>query len=130
MQNDNKFSFTYSAPTERERREIESIKRQYAVDGKGENKIERLRKLHNKVITPATIVSLVFGVIGTLIFGLGMSLVLEFGMLVLGIIVCVLGLPLIILAYPMYNIVLRAGKVKYGEEILRLSDELLSDEAK
>ena len=128
MQNDNnKFSYTYSAPTEAERREIESIRRQYKEENNEENKLARLKKLHSGVIGRATVVSLVFGVVGLLIFGLGMSLVLEFQMTVVGIIVSMVGVVPIILAYPIYNVIMNRGKKKYGEEILRLSKELLGE---
>ena len=39
-----KFEYTYAAPTERERREIESIRKAYLPDEAGE-KLRRLRKL-------------------------------------------------------------------------------------
>ena len=128
MQNDNnKFSYTYYAPTEAERREIESIRRQYKEESNEENKLARLKKLHSGVIGRATVVSLIFGVVGLLIFGLGMSLVLEFQMTVVGIILSMVGVVPIILAYPIYNVIMNRGKKKYGEEILRLSEELLGE---
>ncbi len=128
MQNDNnKFSFTYSAPTEVERREIESIRRQYKLDDGAENKIERLKKLHSKVVGSATAASLCAGIVGMLVFGLGMALVLEFGRIALGIAVSILGIPLLALAYPIYRRVKNFGKKKYGDEILRLSDEILGE---
>ena len=128
MQNDDKsFSFTYSAPTEAERREIESIRRQYTSDKGKEGKIERLRSLHAKVTGKATAISLALGVMGTLLFGGGMALVLEFGKITLGILLALLGVPPIMAAYPVYNSVMSRGKQKYGEEILRLSEEILGE---
>ena len=41
------FKYTYSAPSESERKEIEKIKRQYDTMEKGENKLERLKRLDN-----------------------------------------------------------------------------------
>lgn len=129
MQKDNnKFTYTYSAPTEAERREIESIRRQYKADKKEENGVERLRSLHARVVGTATAVSLAVGVIGLLIFGLGMAMVLEFGMITGGIIVAAVGAVPIGIAYPLYNRVVDNGKKKYGGEIIRLSDELLGEE--
>lgn len=128
MQNDDKsFSFTYSAPTEAERREIESIRRQYRAEDDNKSKVERLRKLHGRVTGAATSISLALGIVGLLLFGGGMALVLEFGMLALGILFSLLGVAPIIAAYPIYNSVMSRGKKKYGEEILRLSDELLGE---
>lgn len=128
MENNNKFSFTYSAPTEAERREIESIRRQYKPESFEENKVERLRRLHSKVTGWATALSLATGVIGLLIFGFGLACVLEFGKTVLGIIVSGFGIPPIAAAYPVYKAMMRRGKAKYGDEIIRLSEELLGEQ--
>lgn len=128
MENNNKFSFTYSAPTEAERREIESIRRQYKPESFEENKVERLRRLHSKVTGWATALSLATGVIGLLIFGFGLACVLEFGKTVLGIIVSGFGIPPIAAAYPVYKAMIRRGKAKYGDEIIRLSEELLGEQ--
>lgn len=128
MQNDNKFSFTYSAPTEAERREIEGIRRQYRLEEKNESKMERLRRLHSLVAGSATAASLAAGVVGLLIFGTGMALALEFDELLIGIIISVIGVAPIALAYPIYKSMMLRGKKKYGEEIIRLSDEMLGEE--
>lgn len=124
--NENQFNYTYKAPTEEERREIESIKRQYEPKAEGESKIARLRKLNNFVNGLATSASLAVGVIGLLIFGLGLAMVLEWQIIIGGIIVCILGVPPIAVAYPIYNIILNKNKAKYGDEILKLSNELLN----
>lgn len=68
------FNYTYKAPTEEERREIESIKRQYEEPKIEEGKLERLRKLNNYVNGQATALALVSGVLGLLIFGLGLTM--------------------------------------------------------
>lgn len=127
QENNNKFSYTYSAPTEAERREIESIRRQYKSEPDSESKVDRIRRLHSGVIGKATAVALALGVVGLLIFGGGMALVLEFGKLALGIILAAIGLVPISAAFPVYNKILADGKKKYGDEILRLSDELLDN---
>ena len=41
----NQFNYRYTAPTEEERKEIDSIRRQYAPQEQTETKIERLRRL-------------------------------------------------------------------------------------
>ena len=126
MQNKD-FEYKYSAPTERERREIESIRRQYVkADGDTEkNKLMRLRKLHKNITGTASAFSLTVGIIGILIFGTGMALVMEFSQLVVGIAVSVVGIIPMLLAYPVYRFVLNLKKKKYGDEIIRISDELL-----
>lgn len=124
-----KFNYTYSAPTEKEKREIEQIRRQYLEkENKNDDKFIRLKRLNSIVKNGATIVALILGVIGVLIFGTGMSLVLEFEKLVLGIVVACIGVIPIAIAAPVYNVVFKHNKKKYGEEILRLSEQLLNVE--
>jgi len=123
-----KFEFKYSAPTMGEREEIESIRKQYLPKDKSMNKIERLRYLDNKVKSIPLIVSLCFGVIGLLTFGLGMTFFLEWTKLwYLGIPCGLIGFALIIPAYPIYNKLLIKYKEKYGAEILEISEELLNE---
>ncbi len=125
--NENQFNYTYKAPTEAERREIESIKRQYESKNEDKSKLTRLRKLNNYVNGTATSISLALGVIGLLVFGLGLAMVLEWKIIAGGIFISALGVPLIAIAYPVYNMVLSKNKAKYGDEILKLSNELLNE---
>ena len=123
----NEFNYTYSAPTEAERREINSIKRQYApADGK-EAKLQRLRALDGRVKSVPRAVALTLGVVGLLIFGTGLTCILEWGLWLPGALLMVAGVPVFSVAYPVYTHLLKKGKKKYGEEILRLSDELLNE---
>ncbi len=124
-----KFEFNYSAPSEQERKEIESIRRQYTtVTETKDDKLFRLRKLNSYVNNSATIIGLVFGVIGLLIFGLGMTMVLEWSLVLWGVIVGAVGVIPMVIAYPVYKAVYKKNKLKYGEEILALSNELLGKE--
>lgn len=123
---DNKgFEYTYVAPTEAERREIESIRKQYGGKSEKEIKLDRIRRLDSFVQNFSMILSLVIGIMGALIFGLGMAMILVWDIMVFGIIVCLVGAVPISAAYPVYVITLKNNKEKYGKEILRLSDELL-----
>ena len=124
----NQFNFRYTAPTEEERKEIDSIRRQYAPQEQTETKLERLRRLDSLVKNTAIIWSLVLGVIGTLIFGLGLTMILEWSIWLWGMVLMVIGSVPIALAYPVYKRVLEKYKNRYGEEILRLSDELLNEQ--
>ena len=125
-----KFSYKYIAPTEEERKEIDSIRRQYASQEKEETKLERLRRLDALVKNTAIIWSLVLGVLGTLIFGLGLTMILEWQILLWGIVLMVIGSVPIAIAYPVYKWVLKKYKNRFGEEILRLSEELLNESGK
>ena len=127
MENNENFSFTYSA---QQQKEVEAIRRKYLP--KEEDKMEQLRKLHAIPTQMAQAVSLAVGVIGALIMGTGMSLVMtdigaSLGSLamVIGIAAGVVGMALVALAYPIYNRVLKKQREKIAPEILRLSDELL-----
>ena len=123
----NQFNFRYAAPTEEERREIDSIRRQYAPKEQKETKLERLRRLDTLVKNTAVIWSLVSGVVGCLIFGLGLTMVLEWKLLLWGILLMAVGSVPMAAAYPIYRKVLQKYKNRYGEEILRLSEELLNE---
>jgi len=123
--NDDNFSFSYSAPTEEERREIESIKRSYIANENKYTKIEKLRMLDKKVKTPPTVVGLTVGIIGTLVLGVGMTMVLEWDLTVGGVIVGCIGTVIACLAYPLRNLILNINKKKYSKEILSLADEIL-----
>ncbi|MBQ8392389.1 MAG: hypothetical protein IJX51_01325 [Clostridia bacterium] len=123
---DNKeFEYTYSAPTEAERREIANIRKQYETKSDKQIKLDRIRKLDSFVQNFSMTLSLIVGIMGALIFGLGMSMILAWDIMVFGIIVCIIGAVPMVAAYPVYVITLRNNKEKYGEEILRLSEELL-----
>ena len=95
----------------------------------------RLRRLDASVNNTAQVVALVFGVIGTLILGFGMSLIMtELAQIlgtsgdaatVIGIGVGIVGGILASLAYPMYNVILKAMRKRIAPEIIRLTDELM-----
>lgn len=127
MESKEGFSYTYSAA---QQQEIENIRKKYLP--KEEDKMERLRRLHQSVGKKAQAWAIVLGVIGALIMGTGMSLAMtelgalvgEFAM-VIGIVVGIVGMVLVALAYPVYNFVLGKERRRIAPEILRLSEELL-----
>lgn len=125
-QDRDKFTYSYSAPTESERREILEIQKQYLGDVQ-EDKLKRLRKLNAAVKNTAMGVALTLGVVGLLLFGTGMSIALAWGNYLAGIIVSVIGIFPMAAAHPVYNFFLKRGKKKYGEEIIRLTNELLNE---
>lgn len=132
----NKFDFKYCAPTEEERKEINSIKKQYCEEQKTETKLERLRKLNASVKNKALIVSLTVGIIGVLIFGFGMSISISdlksvFGLtelvaVILGAGIGIVGIVFMAIAFPLYKKTFNKGKKQHGEEIIKLSEELLN----
>ncbi|MGN1039961.1 MAG: hypothetical protein ACI4QL_00865 [Candidatus Fimimonas sp.] len=122
----NKFSYTYSVPTENERREIESIRKNYLSEKP--SKLALLRKLHAKVKNTATAVAISVGIVGLLVFGLGMAMVLQWGLIAAGIAISVVGCAVMGFAKKIYDCVFQKQKAKYGEEILKLSEQLLNEQ--
>ena len=127
MENNEGFSFTYSAE---QRKEVENIRDKYLP--KTEDKMEQLRALHKIPTKKAKSASIAIGTLGALIMGTGMSLAMtDIGAvlgglaMVVGIVVGIVGMVLVALAYPVYNRVLKKQREKIAPEILRLSDELL-----
>ncbi|MBE6718779.1 MAG: hypothetical protein E7574_05960 [Ruminococcaceae bacterium] len=132
MENKEKFNYTYSA---KEQEEIKEIRKKYASPEETEDKMAQLRRLDAAVTQKATRVSLVFGIIGALILGMGMSLAMtEIGKVIglnggmamlVGIVIGVIGIVLVCLAYPIYNRIVKKEREKIAPEIIRLTDELM-----
>lgn len=129
MEENNKaiFNYTYSAA---QQEEIKRIRKKYAAPDM--DKMEQLRKLDLRPTQKAQAWAIVFGVIGTLILGTGMSLamteVAKFigsSAMFIGIPVGVIGIVMITLAYPVYQRILKKERKRIASEILRLTDELL-----
>ncbi len=121
MENKNEvFNYTYS-PYEQE--EIRAIRKRYMP--KEEDKMATLRRLDASVTERAMIVSLILGVVGVLIFGLGMCFCLVWDMLALGIIIGAVGVAVMVPAYPIYIHISEKQRERVAPEILRLTEELL-----
>ena len=128
----NGFTYTYSA---KEQAEIKQIRDKYTKPTEVEDKMARLRRLDASVTNTAQAVALVFGVVGALILGFGMSLCMtDLGKIlgshshlamVVGVIVGIVGGILASLAYPIYNTIVKAKRKKLAPEIIRLTDELM-----
>lgn len=126
--NQRRITMNYTVRNEREKREIERIKAQY--EPRKTSKLDELKSLNSSVNNPPVIISLIIGIISTLIFGYGLTLILVWDMLYYGIAVMLFALPFMLIAYPIYRIILKAKKKKYGADIINLSNELLNSEAK
>lgn len=116
------FEYNYSA---KRQAEIEAIQKKYLP--KEDDKMEQLRALDRSVERPGTIVSIMVGLIGTLVFGTGMSLCIVWAdnFLPVGIIVGIIGLAFIGAAYPLYQWITKREKARLAPQILALSEELL-----
>lgn len=116
------FQYTYSA---REQAEIKRIRSKYLP--REESKLEQLQRLDASVTQKATMLSIIVGVLGSLLLGLGMSCCMVFSRqwFIPGIVIGVLGLLVVSAAYPLYNRVLKKESERIAPEILRLTDELM-----
>ncbi len=105
----------------------ESIAKEYAP--KDNSKIVALRKLDAKAKMPATVFTYTFGIISTLVAGLGMSLSMQviggtLPLTVLGLVLGIIGFACTGINYPIYKKMLEKGKKKYAFEIVELAREI------
>lgn len=122
------FKYTYRAPTIDERKEVESIRKQYLPETKQEQNISKLIKLDRKVKTVPQVIALTIGIVGILVFGLGLTMVLEWNLTIFGVIVGIVGAVFMSVNYFIYKAIYNKFKNKYGEEIIKLSEEILNDD--
>ena len=122
IQKNTTFQYTYSA---KEQEEVKNIRKKYLPQV--EDNLQLLRRLDKGVYQKASVISLIVGIIGTLILGLGMSccMVWTENLFVSGIVVGIVGILLICLAYPIYNMTVKTQRKKIAPEIIRLTDELM-----
>ncbi len=105
----------------------EAIAKEYAP--KDNSKIIALKKLDNKAKLPATVFAYSFGIISSLVAGVGMCLSLQVigsGMLwmVLGIVIGIIGFTGCAVNFPIYKKILNKSKEKYAFEIVELAKEI------
>ena len=106
----------------------EAIANEYAP--KDTSKVVALRKLDRKAKGPANIFAYSFGILMTLVLGVGMCLSMEVlgeggaVMTGVGILLGILGIVGVGLNYPIYKKLLRTGKEKYAFEIMQLAREI------
>ena len=118
----NTFSYNYSAVRNKE---VESIRNKYMPHE--ESKLEKLERLDYRVQTAGMIEGLSIGIIGALVFGIGMCFFLDVfaGAAWLTALLMVLGTIIMIPAYPIYRRIARKTKTELTPEILRLSEEIM-----
>lgn len=116
------FNYTYSA---KQQEEVRNIRKKYIVPE--EDKMEQLRRLDRKVTEKGTIISLIVGIIGAIIMGIGMCccMVWQELLFVPGIFIGIIGIVIVCIAYPLYNHITKKERKKIAPEIIRLTDELM-----
>lgn len=116
------FEYTYSASRNSE---VQRIREKYLPAEV--TTLEQLRALDKGVTKRGTAVSLIHGILYSLILGLGMSccMVWAGGLFVPGILIGCVGLAGVVVSYPIYNHIVKKDREKIAPEILRLSEELI-----
>lgn len=107
---------------------VVNFKRNHRINHKNElNKINRelnknienINRLEKQKVFLAQVVSIVIGIVGTLLFGGGMALILEFNQSLLGIILGVIGILIALPAYSIYKMIFE----KNNDKVMRLLEE-------
>lgn len=114
---------------ERETKKIEKIKSRYTAKQTVITDYEKLKQLDKKAQAPAKTFSYVFGIIGTLIMGFGMSVCMGelFNIMWVGVLFGVIGVLMVSFNYSIYTKLISKGKQKYSQEILDISSKLLNE---
>ena len=111
---------------------VQKIRTQYTE--KEHTGLDDLRELDKKVKRPANVFSYIFGSIGAIVMGAGMSLVMtdiaeQIGLgidpMLPGILVGIVGMFMVIINYPIYKGILGARRKKYANKIIALSDKIM-----
>ena len=110
---------------------VQKIRTQYT--GKQHTELEALKALDAKVKKPGKVFGFVYGRIGTIVMGSGMSLVMTdigtvLGLtetLIPGIAVGAVGLAMVLTSYPICRKILNSRKKKFAPQIMELSGKLM-----
>lgn len=106
----------------------EQLANEYAP--KSTSKVTALRKLDRRAKLPATVFTYFFGIVSSLVAGVGMCLSMKIIgsgtnlSFVLGIVVGIIGFLGMGINYPIYKSLLEKGKQKYAFEIIELAREI------
>ena len=124
MDQQNAFSYTYSAP---ENQEVLRIRKKYLPQE--ETKLEDLKRLDQLVHRSGTIQALCVGVISCLIFGTGMCFSMKVlgDALWLGILLGIVGTAGMLAAFPVYRKYFNQAKAQYAPRILQLTAEITGE---
>lgn len=112
---------------------VEKIRTQYTE--KEHTELDSLKELDARVKRPANVFAYVFGSLGAIIMGAGMSLIMtDIGekigignVMILGIVIGVVGLIMVSADYSIYKKILETRRKKYSSEILELSERILEN---
>lgn len=119
------FQYTYSA---KQQEEIEQIRKKYLP--RQESKIDQLRRLDQSTTKKGTTISIIIGVIGALLLGVGMCCAMVWAeqWFIPGILIGLLGVAAVVAAYPLYTYITKKEREKLAPKILKLTEELSKPE--
>lgn len=111
---------------------VQKIRTQY-VESKM-SPLDSLKRLDTKVKRPVNIFTYVFGSLGAIILGAGMSLIMtDIGKTIgvaspmaPGVVIGVIGMLMAIANYPIYKSMMNSRRKKYKEQIMKLSDTIMN----
>lgn len=112
---------------EKEIKRAAKIRSQYLE--KEDRKVETLKSLDAKVKAPGRAASIAVGSVGALAMGGGMSMVMVGGMMAGGIALGLPGMAVALTGYPIYKYITNKRRKQYAAEVMRMSDEMLQQEA-
>ncbi|MBQ9742509.1 MAG: hypothetical protein IJV88_02390 [Ruminococcus sp.] len=112
---------------------VQKIRTQYTE--KEHTALDELKELDTKVKRPANLFAYIFGSIGAVVMGSGMSLVMTdladlIGIdnpMFTGIVIGLAGMLMAIVNYPIYKSILSKRRRKYADRIIAISDKLTKD---
>lgn len=112
---------------------VQKIRTQYTE--KDDSPLSELKKMDSRVKKPAYIFAYVFGIIGAVVMGSGMSLVMtDIGLTVgiespmlPGIVIGVVGMIMTIVNYPIYKKILVSRRRKFTGRIIDISDRIMKE---
>lgn len=114
----------------------QKIRAQYMEKDSAQKDLDLLRELDAEVKRPANVFGYVFGAIGAIVMGAGMSLVMtDIGAqleiansMPIGIAVGIVGMLMAIVNFPIYKGILSSRRKKYSDRILKLSEKIIGEE--
>lgn len=112
-------------PIKADAAKAEAIRRKYME--RGTTKLDQLQALDAKVKTPGTVVASMLGVIGALVMGAGMSNVMVWDNMTVGLALGIPGLVMVCLAWPVYRAITGRRRKKYARQVMELSGAIMEE---
>lgn len=111
---------------------VQKIRSQYTE--KENTALDELKRLDAKVKRPANVFAYIFGSIGAIVMGAGMSLVMtDIGATInientmtYGIIIGIVGMLMAIINYPVYKKILNSRRANFSAQIVELSNRIIN----